>query len=433
MAKNNRDETPLHFAAHYGHLAQVPKEFLTRETLMVFDCDGRMPLHVAAAYEHLDQIPKEFLTPEFLIIPTKVSKDSILHYAALSNELTVIPKNCISPGMWKVKSCFGATPRDYLNAARSSAYYAAEKLKVQPQPSDQPLVPRQKMERIPLAKLTEETIRASTKSGDTPLHRAAKTGRFSEIPTHLLTAELFMARNNSFSRETPLHIAAKYGHLDQVPREFLTRETLTASTEYENKESRTGPTPPRTETPLHVAARCGHADQIPKEFLTPEFLSIEASGYRLTVLHQLAYANRLDLVSEIYGDSEMWSLRNSQGQTPRDVLEAKIQGEAYVARVRNEPATEKQIEKLRWFGCTWDEGITKAQASDALDACASQFPDRDAEYYSRPVTEDQKAKLRSFRKNPDDNRRDGPLTYGEAKDLIRDCEREAQRQYLDSL
>jgi hypothetical protein len=34
------------------------------------DCDGRMPLHVAAAYGHLDQIPKEFLTPDLLSIPT---------------------------------------------------------------------------------------------------------------------------------------------------------------------------------------------------------------------------------------------------------------------------------------------------------------------------------------------------------------------------
>src|ERR1039458_5935332 len=87
MAKNNRDETPLHFAAHHGHLAQVPKEFLTRETLIVLDCDGRMPLHVAAAYGHLDQIPKEFLTPDLLGIPTQGTKDTVLHYAALSNQL----------------------------------------------------------------------------------------------------------------------------------------------------------------------------------------------------------------------------------------------------------------------------------------------------------------------------------------------------------
>ena len=219
------------------------------------------------------------------------------------------------------------------------------------QPADQP----KRMARIPLAKLTEETIRATTKSGDTPLHRAAKNARFHEIPRRLLTTELFMARNNTFSRETPLHVAAKHGHLDGFPREFLTGETLTASTEYENKGSLTGPTPPRTETPLHVAARCGHADQSPKEFLTPEFLSIEASGYRTTVLHDLAYSNRLDLVPDIYASSGMWNLRDSQGRTPREALEDRIQREAYVAAARNQPATEKQKEKLSWFGCTWDE------------------------------------------------------------------------------
>jgi ankyrin repeat protein len=178
-----------------------------------------------------------------------------------------------------------------------------------------------------LSKLTEETIKAKTQNGDTPLHRAAKTGRISEIPRHLLRIELFMAKNNSFARETPLHLAARYGHLDQVPKEFLTKETLTASTEYERKESKTGPTPPRTETPLHYAAQYGHADQIPQEFLRPEFLTIEATGYRLTVLHQLAYAKKLDLVPEIYANSEMWNLRNSQGQTPREVLAGVIDQE----------------------------------------------------------------------------------------------------------
>jgi len=183
--------------------------------------------------------------------------------------------------------------------------------------------------------LTEETIRARTKKGDTPLHRAAKAGKIHEIPRHLLQTELFMAKNNSFSRETPLHIAARYGHLDQVPPEFLTKETLTASTEYENKESRTGSKPPRTETPLHTAARYGHADQIPKEFLTPEFLSIEASGYRSTVLHDVAYSNSLHLIPKIYASSEMWNLRNSQDQTPLEVLENKNKSEGYVASVRN--------------------------------------------------------------------------------------------------
>lgn len=35
---------------------------------------------------------------------------------------------------------------------------------------------------IPLSQLTEVTIRSRTKSGDTPLHRAAKMGKITEIP-----------------------------------------------------------------------------------------------------------------------------------------------------------------------------------------------------------------------------------------------------------
>jgi len=45
---------------------------------------------------------------------------------------------------------------------------------------------------------------------------------------------------------------------------------------------------------------------------------------------------------------------------------------------RNEPATEPQKDKLRFFGCTWDDGITAGQATDALKECAKLFPDREA-------------------------------------------------------
>jgi hypothetical protein len=52
------------------------------------------------------------------------------------------------------------------------------------------------MSRIPLSQLSEATIRGRTKSGDTPLHRTTKTGKFDEIPKHLLQIELFLAKNN---------------------------------------------------------------------------------------------------------------------------------------------------------------------------------------------------------------------------------------------
>jgi len=125
--------------------------------------------------------------------------------------------------------------------------------------------------RTSLPKLTEETIRTRTKTGDTPLHRAAKLGRIAEIPKHLLSVELFSVKND------------------------------------------------RKETPLDVAARSGQLDKIPKEFLTPEILSI-AIPYHGTILHHLAYIKRLDVIPECYANSTMWNLRNSRGQTPHDVF-----------------------------------------------------------------------------------------------------------------
>src|SRR6185437_484949 len=65
------------------------------------------------------------------------------------------------------------------------------------------------------AKLTEQSIRCTTKSGNTPLHRAAKLGKLHEIPRHLLRIELFLARNldqQNTPHRTPLHLAAMYGH-----------------------------------------------------------------------------------------------------------------------------------------------------------------------------------------------------------------------------
>lgn len=289
--------------------------------------------------------------------------------------------------------------------------------------SNSPPVQEYREPRPLFANLAEATIRKATKSGETPLHRAAKMGRINEIPKHLLTVELFLARDNSFARKTPLHLAAEFGQLDNVPKEFLTRETMTVSTEYEKKQSRTGATPPRTETPLHVAVRCGHADQIPKEFFTPEFLSIEASGYRETVLHYLGRENMLDLVPAIYASSPMWNLRNSSGQTSRDVVEANMEREAYIARARSEPATEKQKEKLRWFDCAFAEGITKGEASDLIDKCVRDFPEKDRAYNARPATDEQLTALRV--------KTNRGLTYRQAKDMI--SERAMERRHDDRL
>jgi hypothetical protein len=60
---------------------------------------------------------------------------------------------------------------------------------------------------------------------------------------------------------------------------------------------------------------------------------------------------------------------------------------------RNDTAIEKQKEKLRFFGCTWDEGITKGQASDAIDECVKEFPDKQQAWLNRPATPEQLEEL----------------------------------------
>jgi hypothetical protein len=84
---------------------------------------------------------------------------------------------------------------------------------------------------------------------------------------------------------------------------------------------------------------------------------------------------------------------------------------------RNDPATEKQKEKLRFFGCTWDEGITKGQASNAIEECVKNFPQLEFMYQNRPATEQQRALLRGFGKKPR-----ASMTYVRARDLIKECE-----------
>ncbi len=62
--------------------------------------------------------------------------------------------------------------------------------------------------------------------------------------------------------------------------------------------------------------------------------------------------------------------------------------------LRSELATEKQKEKLRFFGCTWDEGVTAGQADDALEECARQFPNAEVTWQkNQPAREDPKTPL----------------------------------------
>jgi hypothetical protein len=296
--------------------------------------------------------------------------------------------------------------------------------------------PAKKAARSNLTKLTAETIRTKIKSGDTPLHRAAKNGQCDLVPSHLLSIELFFEQNKA--GETPLHVAARHGHLDQVPLQFLTRETLTCRRAGGTYLTGSGKEA-QTETVLHVAARYRHTDQIPKEFLMPEYLMLVASGYETTLLEDIAQSEQLDLIPDINTNTEIWGLKNSHGQTLNDILAAKKEREAYVAEVRSEPITEKQKTKLLWFGYPVRDGMTKGEASDAIDECIRQNPQKEREYYERPATEEQRAQLREYAKADKNlaetlkemDEEGSTLTYGEAKDLVRDIERDAEEREMD--
>jgi hypothetical protein len=201
--------------------------------------------------------------------------------------------------------------------------------------------------------------------------------------------------------------------------EFLTKETLIISA-YNG------------DTPLHYAALYGHLDQIPDKFLTPEFLSITADfqygGKMLTgdtVFHILAKKNQLSMLPSGCMTPDIWDLKGLYDETVREALESEIQRKADETRVRNEPATEKQKDKLRYFESAFDEKITKGQASDALDKCARDFPEVERAYYGHPATEEQMAKIRAYLKDTPDEIEES-YTYGEAKDLIRELAMEAR-------
>ena len=109
---------------------------------------------------------------------------------------------------------------------------------------------------------------------------------------------------------------------------------------------------------------------------------------------------------------------------------------AYVERMRSEPATEKQKEKLRYFGYTVRPGMTKGEASDAIDECIRLHPEKDRDYYDRPATEEQMAKLKKFAETDEDMaiglqevaEEGSQITYGQAKDWLWQCEMDARKR-----
>ena len=84
---------------------------------------------------------------------------------------------------------------------------------------------------------------------------------------------------------------------------------------------------------------------------------------------------------------------------------------------REKPATEEQKVKLRFYQCTWDEGITAGQAADALEECARNWPTAELEFQkSQAATDEQKRKLNFFGCSWE-----GEITIGQANEALAEC------------
>lgn len=89
--------TNLYAAAERGTLRDVPAEMLTEKALTSIDEDtGYAPIHVAAMFGHLDQIPQGRLTPAVISAPS-TDKLNALHYAARSRNIRQVPQRLLTP------------------------------------------------------------------------------------------------------------------------------------------------------------------------------------------------------------------------------------------------------------------------------------------------------------------------------------------------
>lgn len=92
-----------------------------------------------------------------------------------------------------------------------------------------------------------------------------------------------------------------------------------------------------------------------------------------------------------------------------------------IERWWSDPATEKQLKKLRFFEIPFNaSGLTKGRASELIDAFVTIDPVREEQYESSPASASQAEEIRSLGGNPED------LTYSEARDEIEELKFERE-------
>jgi hypothetical protein len=96
-------------AALNGQIKDIPKEFLTRETLLEKSDDGDLLLHDIIKRGNLNDLAEEFLKEEYLLFKNDCGQTA-LHIAAHSGNLKDIPKSLLTPKNLSSPDEYGARP-----------------------------------------------------------------------------------------------------------------------------------------------------------------------------------------------------------------------------------------------------------------------------------------------------------------------------------
>jgi len=157
LTKDSDGNTPVHLAARYGRLNQVPQSVLTSKNMLIQNDVGWNVLHFATRYGSLAQLPQHVFTAENLL-----AKDN---------------------RHWTPLHAISTNGRDFNH--------------------------------LPHNLLTVANMMVGDKGGWTPLHACAKYGHLDQVPKLVLTVETLLL--SDVDGDTPLSVAVENEHLVQVP------------------------------------------------------------------------------------------------------------------------------------------------------------------------------------------------------------------------
>jgi len=114
--KNKAGLSTIHMAAGAGRkhcragLAQIPKAFITQESLLEYGANEHTTVFLAVASGELTNIPTELLTAETLLAETPNRQNIPLHRAAELGYLDQIPRGVLTSSNLLVQDCRGNSP-----------------------------------------------------------------------------------------------------------------------------------------------------------------------------------------------------------------------------------------------------------------------------------------------------------------------------------